>query len=932
MPSTTRRSARTASVIDPAALDARLAAVPPGDAAARRSAAVAILRAELQRSRERARAMLEETRRGTACAERLSADMDEILRALWRFVTTHEHPRPNPSAAERLAVAATGGYGRGTLAPGSDIDLLFLRPYKQTPWGESVVEAMLYALWDLGLKVGHATRSIDECIRLSQGDFTIRTAVLEVRALAGDGDLVAELVQRFGKEVVEGSAAAFVQAKLAERDQRHARIGGGSRYVVEPNVKDGKGGLRDLNTLFWIAKYVYRVDDPGELVAAGLFQPDELKLFRKCEDFLWAVRCALHFVSGRAEERLWFEVQRAIALMLGYQSHPGLQDVERFMKHYFLVAKDVGDLTAIVCAALEEREAKPRPRLDRFLRPFRGRRRRKAVADNPAFLIENGRLTVRDEGVFQRDPVNLIALFHAADQRDVPLHPDAMRLVTRSLKLIDAGVRDDPRANALFLDILTSRHAAERVLRRMNETGVLGRFIPDFGRIVAMMQFNMYHHYTVDEHLIRALGTLADIEAGRFVEELPLIAEIMPTIQDRRVLYVALLLHDIAKGRPEDHSVAGARIALRLGPRLGLTAQETETVSWLVRHHLLMSMTAQSRDLADTKTIADFAAVVQTMERLKMLVVLTVADIKAVGPGVWNGWKGQLLRTLYWETEIVIAGGQSSVRRAERVHAAQDELRGALTDWEPDEIDAYLERHYPAYWLRVDLPRRIAHARFLRASATAGRAVATTFATDAFTGITELTVMAPDHPRLLSLIAGACAAAGANIADAYIHTTTDGMALDTILLARAFDDADEARRAERISELLQRALTGEVMLTDLMAERARRSRRNRPFTVAPHAVVADDWSESHTVIEVSGLDRLGLLYDLTRVLSGLNLNIASAHVATFGERAVDVFYVTDLVGHKITNASRKATIRRQLEAVLAEKSPAEAPRRARKAS
>ncbi|HVV94590.1 MAG TPA: [protein-PII] uridylyltransferase [Hyphomicrobiales bacterium] len=922
--------ARPAASIDAVALDASLAALADLPAEERRAATVAVLRDELARSRAAARAMLEATRQGTACAERLSADMDAVVSALYRFVTTHLHPRANPSATERLAVAAVGGYGRGTLAPGSDIDLLFLLPYKQTPWGESVVESMLYVLWDLGLKVGHATRSIDDCIRQSRGDITIRTAVLEVRGVAGDEALVAELIQRFDKEVVEGTAAEFVQAKLAERDERQRKVGGSSRYVVEPNVKDGKGGLRDLNTLFWIAKYVYRVRDPDDLVAAGLFTPEELKLFKKCEDFLWAVRCFLHFVTGRAEERLSFEVQRAIGHELGYRSHPGMQDVERFMKHYFLVAKDVGDLTAIVCAALEEREAKPRPRLDRFLHPF-GRSRKKAVPDYPGFVIENARLSVADDQVFQRDPVNLIRFFHLADTLDVAMHPDAMRLITRSLHLIDARLRDDPEANRLFLEILTSRHALEVVLRRMNETGVLGRFIPDFGRIVAMMQFNMYHHYTVDEHLIRALGTLADIEAGRFAEELPLSREIMPMIENRRVLYVALLLHDIAKGRPEDHSLAGARIGRRLGPRLGLSAQETETVAWLVEYHLLMSMIAQSRDLSDRKTIEDFAAVVQTMERLKMLTLLTVADIKAVGPGVWNGWKGQLLRTLYWETEVVITGGQSSRERADRVREAQDELRAALSDWPAAEIEAYLARHYPAYWLKVDLRRRVAHARFLREAQAKGRMLATAWSIDAFAGVTELTVLAPDHPRLLSVIAGACAAAGANIADADIHTTTDGLALDTILVNRAFDDdEDERRRAQRVAELIERAVKGEVMLTDMMAERSDpKARRTRAFTVEPHVVVADDWSERHTVIEITGLDRPGLLYDLTRVVSRLNLNIASAHVATFGERAVDVFYVTDLVGHKVTNASRKAAIRRHLAAVFTGED--QEPRPARKA-
>ncbi len=348
--------------------------------------------------------------------------MDTIIEIAFKFAASALYRSDNPSSSERMAVVAVGGYGRGMLAPGSDIDLLFLLPYKQTAWGESVAEAVLYALWDLGLKVGHATRSVDECIRQARADMTIRTTLLETRLLAGDRLLFDELNERFDRDIVQGTAAEFVAAKLAERDERHRR-GGQSRYLVEPNVKDGKGGLRDLHTLFWISKYAYRVRTLDELVEKGVFSAAELSLFRRCSDFLWAVRCNLHFLTGRAEERLSFDVQSEMALRLGYTKHPGLREVERFMKHYFLVAKDVGDLTAIVCAALEEIHAKVAPRLTRALARWT-RRSRRPVKNFPAFVIDNERLNVANEKVFERDPVNFIRLFHIADRHDLEFHPD----------------------------------------------------------------------------------------------------------------------------------------------------------------------------------------------------------------------------------------------------------------------------------------------------------------------------------------------------------------------------------------------------------------------------------------------------------------------------------------------------------------------------
>jgi [protein-PII] uridylyltransferase len=870
-----------------------------------------LCKAHASAARQAARAALEAGGSGLACAESLSAAQDDIIRGLHALTTTRIHPSTGRASGERIAVCATGGYGRGTMAPGSDVDVLFLFPARHAPWCLRVAETMLYFLWDLGLKVGHATRSVEECIREAEKDLTIRTALLETRFLAGDEALQQELATRFDREIMRGTAADYAHAKLEERDQR-IRKAGSSRYLVEPNVKEGKGGLRDLNTLFWIAKYVYRVQDAADLVEEGLFTPAEFALFRRCEDFLWRVRCMMHFTAGRAEERLSFDMQRQVAARFRYRGRGSLSAVERFMKHYFMVAKDVGDLTAIVCAALEAREQKPRAMLDRMLDGFR-RDRRRALSGTRDFLIDHDRITVASDDVFRKDPVNLIRLFWFAAQHQFELHPDAKRLVTLSLRRIDAQLRSDPEANRLFLDILCSKIFNEIVLRRMHETGVLGRFIPDFGRIQAMMQFSSYHHYTVDEHTLRAVGVLGEIESGRLKDEHPVANEIFPTLQNKRALYAALFLHDIGKGRDEDHSIVGARIARDLAPRLGLTEAETETVSWLIQKHLLMSNVAQHRDITDPKTIENFCAEVQTLERLKLLLVLTVCDIKAVGPGVWNGWKGQLLRALYWEAEVVLAGGHSAVNRKERVLAAQRELRDALPNLPGAAFEAYAARHYPAYWLKVDLPRKVKHAELLFEAEASGEAMLTATETNAFRGVTELTVLALDHPRLLAIITGACAAAGANIVEAQIFTTTDGLALDTIFISRAFqEDEDELRRADRVAKRIVQTLKGEIRLPQEVANRESSGERGDAFSIAPEVVIDNALSEKNTVVEVTGLDRPGLLYDLTTVIGKMNLNINSARIVTFGEKAVDVFYVTDLTGGKVEQPQKQQALRLSL--------------------
>jgi len=887
----------------------------PPKAPPARAVLLSHVKAALARAHANAEADLLRTGHGTRCVRRLCADQDQLIRAIHLFATRYVYPVDNPSEAESIALAAVGGYGRSTLAPGSDIDLLFILPYKQTPWGEQVTEFILYMLWDIGQKVGYAVRSVDECLRMSRTDMTVRTATLEARFLTGDRRLFDDMTARFETEIVARTGAEFIAAKLAERDERHRQMGN-TRYVVEPNVKDGKGGLRDLNTLFWIGKYFFRVRTGPGLVEKGVLSASELRIFVRAEDFLWAVRCHLHFMTGRADDKLSFDMQPELAHRLGYADRRGMLGVERFMKRYFLVAKDVGDLTRMFCASIEMAHANRPDLLRRVLQGWSGSRRRK-IRNETDFFIDRGRINVVDPTVFENEPRNLIRIFWLAGRENLLFHPDVLTAITRSLRLIGADLRADAKANAWFLDILTAPKSVERILRRMNESGVLGRFVPEFGKIVALMQFNMYHHYTVDEHLIRAVGVMAEIENGGLTTELPLTHELLPQLNDVRLLYVALFLHDIAKGRDEDHSIAGARIARKFCPRLGLSAAETETIAWLVEYHLVMSEIAQSRDIQDPETARRFADLVQSPNRLALLMILTACDIRAVGPGVWTGWKGSLLRALYFATEPLLKGGHSQVSQKERIEVARAELARRLDKWSQKEIVAYQDRHYNSYWLRAEPELQVTHAQMIRQADIQQEPFAGAVRVNSFESITEVSFYTPDHPRLLSLIAGACTMCDASIIGAHIFNMRDGFALDTFRLRRAFaSDEDEKVRAHRVIDVLRELLQGKRRILEDLGQDSRLNRRLKPFSVPAEVLVSNALSSKFTVIEISGLDRTGLLHDLTRALSGLNLTIGSAHIGTYGEKAVDVFYVTDLLGQKIEAKPRQKRIRDRLMQTL----------------
>jgi len=867
----------------PTSLDDRL------DEAARtpdpRAAVAAVLRESYDAARARAERRLDAGAPGREVARLYAAAADEMLSSLWRVATQGLWPI-SPVEAERLSLVAVGGYGRGVLAPFSDLDLLFLRPGKPTPRGERVIEFVLYVLWDLGVKVGPAARSIDECLSLSRTDMTVRTTLLEARPLAGDAGLSDLMIGRFRDMVAKADPRPFIAAKLEERAARHQKAGS-TRYKVEPNLKDGKGGLRDLNTLYWIARSLAPDSRLGAAVMDELFTPRERRTSDEAFDFLWRVRIHLHLIAGRAEEKLTFDMQPEVARRMGWRGRGDEPAVERFMRRYFLVARDVGALTRAMSAKLEARHQKTAQGLSRLMTPFRPARRKLEI---PGFWVDQGRLSVAGPEVFAEDPVKLLTLFVTADRHDLDLHPDAFSAVTRSLSLVTPRLRRDPAATRAFLDILAHGQRPYRVLTIMNETGLLGRFLPEWGRIVGQTQFNMYHAYTVDEHTLQAIGIINDIARGKLRDDHPMASEIVHLISDMEALMLAMLLHDVGKGGERGQLEDGAIAARRACERLGVDPRRIELVVWLVRSHLALSDYAQKRDLSDPATIRAFAELVGDPERLRMLLVLTVADIRAVGPGVWNGWKGQLMRTLYNQVAALFRG--EDVAREDPLSA------------------------------------RPALVRRARETGAAAEAAPTAPVEGLPVQTTEISIAAADRPGLFADLAQTMAALGADVTDARVATTDQGVVLDVF---RVQDGAGlpygqaEPRRLRILVEALEKAARGEGRIGK--APEPPGNARKAAFEVRPVVMVDHHASETATVVEVSGADRPGLLAALSRVFADEGLSIRSAHVASFGERAVDSFYVVDRRGRKITSEQRIDELKTALEAVLDSRAPAPAGRK-----
>ena len=768
-----------------------------------------------------------------------------------------------------LTLVAVGGYGRRELFPYSDVDVLVL--VEGDVASDATVAPLLQQLWDMQIAVSHATRTLDESIASAQGDPTIASSLMDARYIAGDRKAYRQLKKRFQQEVLGKDPGGFIAAKLAERDKRHAKSGD-SRFMLEPNIKEGKGGLRDLQTLTWLARYCYSVQKAAHLVRTDLLTAAEWRHYRQAYLFLSTVRAQMHLIRGRADERLTFDLQTEIAGRLHFRGHTAQEKAERFMRRYFQFARYVGSLTRVFCALLEEENLRLPPA------PFSQKSAALAVPDG--FALDAGRLTFAVPESLGGEPALAVSLFVHAAALGLDIHPRAYLAIARVLPVIGRRLMFEGTANACFMTLLLTAKTPDVHLRRMNECGILGALIPEFGRITGMMQYDGYHTYTVDEHILVAVGNLAQIEQGAMVIDLPLSTQVAHEITGRAPLYLAMLCHDIAKGTGGAHARKGEALAERIAQRMGLSAHEGALAGWLVKHQELITETAFKRDLDDAQTIADFVAIVQSPERLRLLLLLTVSDVKAVGPTIWNRWKGSLMRRLYNSAMEAMGVAEGAICLLPNMPLTQ-----------------------------LPSPAREAH----RLWSAAPQTPALVITHDRFREISEVVCCAAYAPNFLRMLAGVLAYIGASIVTARSVVIDGNAALTTLAIqdVQAHSFADEHYRLEQLGALLAQAQRGAI---DFACELPKRRLLSSGREVAiPTAVFIDNQvSGAATVVEVNARDRLGLLYDILGAFEECQLQVVSAQLATYGIKAVDVFYVKDAYGIKIAHPAKLAHLQRVL--------------------
>jgi len=815
-----------------------------------------------------------------------------------------------------FSIIAVGGYGRGELAPCSDLDLLFLLPnnlkINESKHAEEVIQFILYILWDLGYSVGHSTRTIDDCIEKSKLDLTISTALLEKRFIVGNEDVFSLLNDKFTFFIKNTKTLKFVEAKLVESELRHKRFGG-SRYVVEPNVKDGKGGLRDLHTLIWISKFAYKVDSVSKLINMGALSKKEAASFAESQRFLLSVRCHLHYRAFREDDRLAMDAQLDLAKTMNFKNTITQKDVERFMKRYFLATKTVGSLTRIFCAAIETEFDKP---LRLSFLSF------KKKEDVYPFDIELGRLFVKNKEVLSENPVNIIKLFNISHNKNIDIHPKTLRYLTSLQRLINYEVRNDFDANKMFLDILTSDKDSTRTLRLMNESNILGKFIPEFQKIVGLMQFDMYHSYTVDEHTIFTISNLYSLKNGEFKNFAPLASKVILEISSKKCLFVAMLLHDIAKGRKGDHSENGSLIASVVCPRLGLSKEETKTVEWLILYHLLMSKTAFRYELGDARVIKSFVDKVKSVERLKLLLVLTVADIKGVGPEIWNDWKGSLITELYSKSfDMLQKDNVNELIKTPKKSFENFLVENGLTN---SDAKQYCSYYYDNYWEIFNLSRIINHYEIFRNMYKDSKKFKVHLFDESKLKATQLLVIAPDHHGLFSLISGLVSASGYDVVNAKIITRSDGYALDTFFIQnKNRQPIIEEHSKKKLLKVISQGLEGNFNVEKALNKRWEEiPARFRAIKAPTRVIIDNNMSDEYSILEIKCKNAPGVLYRITKVITSLGLQINTANVSTYGDRVVDIFYIKDAFGSKIDNNKSMDKVKMSILKTLEETDPA----------
>jgi [protein-PII] uridylyltransferase len=842
---------------------------------------------------------------GSEVVRLYTAAVDDLLRALFRYADV-EHGRRFHKLSQRIAIVARGGYGRAELNPQSDIDLLFLHDYKRGPYAEVVTEIILHALWDARLTVGHGVRSARECVRLANEDLKEKTAIIDARYLAGDQKLYTEFDKLLVSEVLNRNQQKFFKAKLEESRERHAHYGD-SIYLLEPQLKEGEGGLRDLHTAMWLAAVKYKIHSLGELVQKAVITEQELAEVRAARDFLWRVRNSLHFLTGRHFDQLTFEMQERIEPMMGLRPVEGEPAGSALMRAYYQHATTIYQFAEGLIARVVEG-----PAGGRFFRraPLRQIR--------PGVLIQQNLLTIGDPELFRREPLNLITIYADCQAQGVELSGSAYQLVRDNLSLIDDAMRSNPATGAALMTILSGRAQVAETLEAMHRSGVLGAIIPEFGNLYARVLHDLYHIYTVDRHSLVAVRELEQLRAGKFKGTTPLLTEVARELNRLPLVFLALLLHDIGKGHGHDHHERGANLTAEVSSRLCLDPEEVDLVVFLVRNHLMMSQVAQKGDIEDERTVDDFARTVGSIDRLKALYLLTYADMRAVAPRVYNNWRDMLLSDLYMRAlKLMEQSDREAVDPARRLLTVKSSVREQLTaaGASQAEVESFLDQMPDRYFFTVPETDIAMHFDLMRA--LGDRPLVSRVRHFPELEYSEFTVVTPDQPGLFSMIAGVLTANNLNILSARITTRSSGIALDMFRVSHLMGAgvmAMEDERWDRVQRDLERVIKGEQEISALVASahHVRTARTKFVRRVQTEVTVDNRTSEQFTVVDVFTQDRVGLLFTITHTLFKLGFPIHLARISTNADQALDVFYISDRNGEKVTNLTRMRELRETL--------------------
>lgn len=846
---------------------------------------VAAFRQTLAWGRERLYGLFDDGAPADALVHARSHLVDEILREAWlRFLQAGDTGR-----TPGLALIAVGGYGRGELLPHSDIDILLLHDGTALDTHKSALENLFAFFWDIGLEVGSSVRTVAQCAELAATDITVMTNLIEARPLTGDTALFEALQGELTPDKV-WPVDAFFRGKLAEQQARHRKYDD-TGYKLEPNVKEGPGGLRDIHTVSWVAKRHFGAQTLGELRDRGFLTKTECDELFAGQDFLWRTRFALHMITGRHEDRLLFDHQIKLAELFGYVDQDHNRAVEQFMQLYYRTIKALSCLNDMLLQLFDEAILKRGA--DEEPKPL-----------NTRFQIRGSYIEARDDEVFQRFPPALIEIFALMQQHPskiTGIRAATLRLIRRDRYLIDDEFRADVRARGFFVEMFRYGNGLTHALRRMNRYGILGRYLPAFGRIIGHMQYDLFHTLTVDEHSLYIVRNLRRMAMTRFREELPFYGKLMEKQAHPEVLYIAGLFHDLAKGRGGDHSELGSQDAREFCRNHGVSTADAERVSWLVEQHLTMSLTAQRQDISNPDVVVEFARRVGDRERLEQLLLLTVADIRATNPALWNSWRDSLLRELYNSTcRALDRGLHNPVTEAERVTELQQRALTLLRERgaEPADATAIWSRFEPDYFLRHS-PGELAWQ--LPAIATASDAELPLVMVAAIEDRgTSVFVYTRDRDHLFGLCTGVLARLGLNILDARINTSGDGYALDTFIVIEG-DGTPIApgHRYEEISDALRRVIADpDVTVIDV---NRRRSQRLRHFNTPTRVHFQQDPARNRTILELVTADQPGLLSLVGRMFQKRGILLEAAKIATIGERAEDVFFITDRNHQPITS-------------------------------